>query len=201
MNQVRPAASLIEPAIRHEPVWGRRNPRDIVEGIAMQTRFRGGQEIYAEETRVEAWYRVVSGAARRFAIRADGRRQILDILLPDDMFGFGSRGTHRFTVEAIPDDTVIARYPRARLEALAASDPQLAREVGELASTETSRLQALLLILGRTTAREKVGAFLLHLAERLSGGPSDLLALPISRDEIADHLALSVETVSRALSA
>jgi CRP/FNR family nitrogen fixation transcriptional regulator len=61
-------------------------------------------------------------------------------------------------------------------------------------------LQDLILILGRTTAQEKVGAFLVHLAERLAGGPADRMILPISRYDIADYLALSVETVSRALS-
>jgi CRP/FNR family nitrogen fixation transcriptional regulator len=68
-----------------------------------------------------------------------------------------------------------------------------------MALEETRRLQNLILILGRTTAQEKVGAFLVHLAERLAGGPADHMILPISRYDIADYLALSVETVSRAL--
>src|ERR1700693_1563285 len=79
------------------------------------------------------------------------------------------------------------------------SDPRIAHEVQEMALEETRRLQDLILILGRITAQEKVGAFLLHLAERLTGRPADHVTLPISRYDIADYLALSVETVSRAL--
>ena len=62
-----------------------------------------------------------------------------------------------------------------------------------------SRLHALILNLGRTTAEEKVGHFLLRMAERLGGGPADGMVLPMSREDIADYLSLSVETVSRSL--
>jgi CRP-like cAMP-binding protein len=82
----------------------------------------GDEEIYSLERSVECWYRVVSGAARRFALRADGR-QTVDLLLPDDFFGFGVRGKHAFTAEALADDTVIARYPVSRMETLAAPTP------------------------------------------------------------------------------
>jgi CRP-like cAMP-binding protein len=155
--------------------------------------------IYDEGARVECWYRVLSGAARRFVVRSDGRRQIIDLLLAGDVFGFGARGTHAFTADAISNGTVIARYPRSRLENLAASDPRVAHELQEMALEESHRSQELILILGRITAQEKVAAFLLHLAKRLAGQPTDHLTLPISRYDIADYLALSVETVSRAL--
>ena len=62
-----------------------------------------------------------------------------------------------------------------------------------------SRLHSLLIILGRTTAEQKVKSFLLHLQERVGNGVTDHLRLPITRYDIADYLALSVETVSRAL--
>jgi CRP-like cAMP-binding protein len=62
-----------------------------------------------------------------------------------------------------------------------------------------SRLHALILNLGRTTAEEKIGHFLVRMAERLSGGPADNVVLPMSREDIADYLALLVETVSRSL--
>ncbi|MGC1888279.1 MAG: helix-turn-helix domain-containing protein [Stellaceae bacterium] len=62
-----------------------------------------------------------------------------------------------------------------------------------------SRLHALILNLGRTTAEEKVGHFLVRMADRLAGGHTDKLVLLMSREDIADYLALSVETVSRSL--
>jgi CRP/FNR family transcriptional regulator, nitrogen fixation regulation protein len=173
----------------------------IIDSFAALTRYFSGQIIYDEGTAVECWYRIASGIARRFNVRADGRRQIVDLLLPGDVFGFGARGRHAFAAEAIRDGTVVNRYPRARLETVAATDPRVACMLREMALEETRRLQDLILILGQTTAQQKVGAFLAHLADRLAGRPADQLNLPISRYDIADYLALSVETVSRALTA
>ncbi|HJZ14747.1 MAG TPA: helix-turn-helix domain-containing protein, partial [Stellaceae bacterium] len=90
--------------------------------------------------------------------------------------------------------------PRPRIEILAESDPKIARELREIAFAALSRMQTQLLILGRITASEKVGSFILEMAARLSEGESDQIALPVSRYDIADYLGISVETVSRALS-
>jgi hypothetical protein len=79
------------------------------------------------------------------------------------------------------------------------SDPRVTRLVGEIVFETVLRLEAQLLILGRTTALEKIGAFLLDLSERQGREAADGVVLPISRYDIADYLALSVETVSRSL--
>ncbi len=183
----------------HRRTAPRRNPLEPVESLATRLRYNRGQAVYEEDSGVDHWYRVVSGVARRYSIRADGRRQIVDLLLPDDVFGFGRGGKHRFSVEAAIDDTVVARYPRTRLEMLASSDVRVAQRLQEASTEAMARLQTLILTLGRTTAEAKVGCFLLRLAERLSADPTETLLLPISREDIADHLALTIETVSRSL--
>jgi CRP/FNR family nitrogen fixation transcriptional regulator len=199
MNQNWPHVRASAAIWQHQRVSAPPTPPKLADAVAAVTPCCRGQMIYDEGTPVECWYRLVSGAARRFVVRADGRRQIIDLLLSGDIFGFGVRGSHAFTADVISSGAVIARYPRSRLEHLAASDPWVAHEVQEMALEETHRLQDLILILGRITAREKVGAFLLHLTKRLTGRPADHVTLPISRYDIADYLALSVETVSRAL--
>jgi CRP-like cAMP-binding protein len=83
---------------------------------------------------------------------------------------------------------------------LADQDPELARELRELAFEALARMQIQLLIVGRVTALEKVGSFLLEIANRLSKEQADRVVLPVSRYDIADYLSVSVETVSRALS-
>jgi CRP/FNR family nitrogen fixation transcriptional regulator len=183
----------------HQRVTVRQNPLESLEPLAARIQCARGEEIYKEDSPVDYWYRVISGVARRFSARADGRRQIVDLLLPGDVFGFGASGKHHFAVEAAIDGTVVARYPRSRLDALAESDARIARELRDAACEAMSRLHVLILNLGRTTAEEKVGHFLLKIAERLAGGPADMVVLPISREDIADYLALSVETVSRSL--
>jgi CRP/FNR family nitrogen fixation transcriptional regulator len=82
---------------------------------------------------------------------------------------------------------------------LADSDPRVSREIRQAAFEALSRLQSQLLIVGRITALEKVGSFILEMAARLSRASSRSVALPVSRYDIADYLAVSVETVSRSL--
>jgi CRP/FNR family nitrogen fixation transcriptional regulator len=190
-----------------EPVWAHtrvRSPRSVLQtldSLGVSSRYQRDQEVYREESPVGCWYRLISGAARRYAVRPDGRRQIVDVLLAGDMFGFGNRGRHAFSANAIADGTVVARYPIARIEALAASEPSVTQEVRELILKSMERLHALLLVLGRTTAEEKVGGFLLLMQGRFGCGPADRLVLPLTRYDVADYLAVSVETVSRCLTA
>ena len=108
------AGNGTEPVWLHERIAPGRNWLERAEALATRVRYSRGQAIYEEDSVVDCWCRVVSGVARRFSLRIDGRRQIVDLLLPNDVFGFGTRGRHRFTVEAVVDGTVIARYPRAR---------------------------------------------------------------------------------------
>jgi CRP/FNR family nitrogen fixation transcriptional regulator len=193
MSGHQPVTDLVSPA---RTMTG---PLEVVDSLAVPVRCRRGQEIYSAESSVECWYRVLAGAARRFTLRTNGRRQIVDLLLPGDVFGFGADGRHYFSAEAVGTGTVIAQYPRSSVEKIAASDSMMAAELREMVKQETSRLQTLILILGGITAEEKVGAFLVNLADRLSGDTFGPVSLPISRYDIADFLALSVETVSRAL--
>jgi CRP-like cAMP-binding protein len=167
--------------------------------LAVTTRCHRSQEICHPGQAAEYWYRLISGVARRCTVRPDGRRQIVDLLLPGDFFGFAVGDEYDFAVEAVVEGTTVASYPRRRLESLADSDPQLGREIRKLTFDAIARLQAQLLILGRMTAVEKVGSFLLEMADRLSDGHADRVVLPISRYDIADYLGISVETVSRSM--
>ncbi|HEY8335827.1 MAG TPA: helix-turn-helix domain-containing protein [Tardiphaga sp.] len=143
------------------------------------------------------WYCVIVGAARRCTIRSDGRRQILDLILPHDFF-FLSDSNRDGTIEAAVEDTVLASYPGAQIEQLAERDPLFARELRAVALQSLTRCQNQLQIIGGTTALEKVGSFLLSLDGR---GPEKRghVELPVSRYDIADYLAVSVETVCRAM--
>jgi CRP/FNR family nitrogen fixation transcriptional regulator len=186
-------------AYRHA-LANRPHPLRAFDALAVIMQRRRGEEICRRGMPADYWYLVISGVARRCAIRADGRRQIVDLLLPGDFFGFASDGESDVTVEAAEEVTAVAAYPCNRIENLAASNPSTAREIRRIADTSLSRLQAQLLILGRVTALQKVGAFILQIAARLSDGDTDKVALPVSRYDIADYLGLSVETVSRSIS-
>jgi CRP/FNR family transcriptional regulator, nitrogen fixation regulation protein len=156
-----------------------------------------GQEIPINPGPAGHWYCVIAGAVRRCAVRLDGRRQIVDLILPRDFF-FVSDSQNEATIEAIAEETALASYPGQRVEQLAELDPQFARELRDVAFQSLTRSQAQLLILGRFTALEKVCSFLLSLAGRASNADGQVV-LPVSRYDIADYLAVSVETVCRSL--
>ncbi len=177
-----------------------RNQLQALDSIAVTMRCRRrGQEIYGQGDPAESAYRILSGAARRVAIPANGRRRIVDFLLPGDFLGFAGRDTHTFDVEAVNATTVLARYGRRTLERLSASDPRVRWAIRAATAQEICRLQARVLLLGRISAFAKVGGFLLEMANRSSKASTDWISLPMSRYDIADYLALSVETVSRAM--
>ena len=156
-----------------------------------------GQEIPNSSGLSGHWYYVITGAVRRCTIRSDGRRQIVDLMLPRDFFFIpDTRGEG--TTEAIVEETVLASYPGGRVEQFAERDPQFARELREVALQFLSRSQDQLLILGGITALEKVGSFLLSLAGRASETKGQV-ELPVSRYDIANYLAVSVETVCRSI--
>lgn len=157
--------------------------------------FARSQEIPVNSEPAPHWYYVISGAVRRSAIRSDGRRQILDLMLPGDFFFVVNRHDD-LTVEAISEDTALVSYPGQRVELLAQRDTEFARELREVAFQALARIQDQLLIIGGVTAVEKVGSFLLALASRSSAGKAQVV-LPLTRYDIAEYLAVSVETVCR----
>ena len=178
---------------------GRPHPLQKIDHLAVIMPFRRGQEICSQGEPADHWYFVMSGGARRCVFRPDGRRQIVDLLLPGDFFGLTAGEEYDSGVEAIAKETVLAAYPRRRVEMAADSDPELARQIRQIAFEGISRLQAQLLLLGRITAPEKIGSFILEMAMRLSRGKDDSVALPITRYDIAEYISVSVETVSRSL--
>jgi CRP-like cAMP-binding protein len=170
-----------------------------LESFGARLEFDASESIYRCGERCEFWYRLIKGAARKCAFSLDGARQIVDFLRPGDLFGFGTGDLHPFSVEALVTGTLVARYPRAAAERLADFDPQVARQVRELVFESTARIQARIVILGRTSAIEKVSLFLLEMADSFCARSTCAVILPMSRYDIADYLAMSVETVSRAL--
>ena len=118
-------------------------------------------------------------------------------MLPRDFF-FVSDSQNEATIEAIAEETVLASYPGPAGRTARGTRCRFRAGTAEVAFQSLTRSQAQLLILGRFTALEKVGSFLLSLDGRASDA-SGQVVLPVSRYDIADYLAVSVETVCRAL--
>jgi CRP/FNR family nitrogen fixation transcriptional regulator len=176
------------------------SPLGALEALSAVTRFAVGEPVYLCGDPTNFWYRILSGAGRQCAFAIEGSRQVVDFLRPGDFFGYDSQEMHTFSVEAIARGTTVARYPRRCAERIADSDPFVARRIRELAFESISRVQQRTLILGRGSAREKISGFLLEMADRFRAASTGSVILPMSRYDIADYLAMAVETVSRELS-
>ena len=171
-----------------------------LERLAVVSRYESGQLVYRPNDVADNWFRLVAGAARKSALSGDGHRHIVDFLLPGDFFGFCASSGYPFCVEVIVPGTRIARYIRGDAERLADSNPLVARLLRRTAFASINRLQRRTLILGRRSALEKVSAFLLEMADRSRGPQADQsVYLPMSRYDIADYLAMAVETLCRTL--
>jgi len=157
--------------------------------------FARNSEIYGENEPAEFLYKLVSGAVRTSKILSDGRRQIGEFYLPGDIFGLEVGSEHAFSAEAIADAKVIV-IKRSAVEALAARDNDVARQLWATTGRELQRMQEHILLLIKT-AQERVAGFLLEMAERIKSATE--IELPMSRQDIADYLGLTIETVSRTL--
>lgn len=156
------------------------------------------QEVYADGDPADYCYKVVAGAVRTVKLMPDGRRQVADFYLPKDLFGFDSTDPRDLAAEAVTDTTLI-RYPRRQVEAQAQADVGFARLLRDMTFGSLRKAHKQMLLLGRKSAQERIASFLLDLAERACPANDDAIDLPMSRNDIADHLGLTLETVSRVL--
>src|SRR6185295_12822360 len=156
-----------------------------------------GTEIFGEAEPADYIYQVIEGAVRSHKLLSDGRRQIGAFHLPGDIFGLENGTAHRFTAEAIVDTTV-RLMKRCSLEHVAETDAMVALDLLNMTTSNLRHAEDHMLLLGRKTSLERVAAFLLEMDRRLSA--AGVMALPMSRRDIADYLGLTLETVSRALS-
>jgi CRP/FNR family transcriptional regulator, nitrogen fixation regulation protein len=154
-------------------------------------------EIFGENEPAEYLYKVVNGSVRTYKILSDGRRQVGGFYLPGDIFGLEFADEHTLSAETISDAKVLV-VKRSALNTLAGRDPGVARQLFALTGRELHRVQDRILLLIKN-ARERVASFLLEMAERAS--ENNTIELPMSRQDIADYLGLTIETVSRTLTA
>jgi CRP-like cAMP-binding protein len=162
-------------------------------GVAMH--FNRNVEIYGENEPAEYLYKVISGSVRTYKVLSDGRRQIGAFYLPGDIFGLEMGDDHSFSAEAIADSNVLI-MKRSTVVALAQRDNDIAHQLWTLTGQELKRVQDHILLLIKT-AQERVASFLLEMAARMSCDKA--FELPMSRQDIADYLGLTIETVSRTL--
>jgi CRP/FNR family transcriptional regulator len=142
-------------------------------------------------------YEVVSGALMVYRLLSDGRRQIVELVLPGSLCGFSCTGTNEGSCEALLASSVIA-YEHAALESVDATTSRLAQKMEQ----QICGLAEHLVLLGRRGTEERLATFLVDCAE-MWGAQRDehglVFQIPMTRVEIGDYLGMSLETVSRGI--
>jgi CRP/FNR family transcriptional regulator, nitrogen fixation regulation protein len=169
------------PAVRK-----RFTPADSIAWAGAPISFGRNEEIYSESEPADHLYKVVSGIVRTCKVLIDGRRKIGAFYLPSDTFGLEIGEERTFSAEAVVDTKVLA-VKRSVVGSL---------ELWTLMGCELQRAQDHLLLLVKT-APERMASFLLEMAARIQS--SDEVELAMSRQDIADYLGLTIETISRTL--
>jgi CRP/FNR family transcriptional regulator, nitrogen fixation regulation protein len=168
-------------------------PNGLIEAMGAQMPFARNAEIYGEGEPAEYVYKLVRGTVRTSKILADGRRQIGAFYFPGDVFGLEVGDEHAFSAEAI-SDVIVLIAKRSVILARAARDSSISQELWSATGNELRRMQDHLLLLIKS-AEERVAGFLLEMAARSRS--LQVVELPMSRQDIADYLGLTIETVSR----
>jgi CRP/FNR family nitrogen fixation transcriptional regulator len=185
--------SDIRPALRSPAAQPTFRLADGLELPGVSIPFLRNEEIYGQDEPADFVYRVLSGTVRTCRQLADGRRQVEAFHFAGDVFGFEGGDVHYSSAEAVVDcEVVLVR--RTAVELAARRDGDAARALWRLATADLERSRRLTLTLARKGATERVVSFLIAMAERAGSAALDLT---MSRSDLADHLGLTIETVSR----
>ncbi len=172
--------------------------------LSTQITVEPGRSFIEEGDPAEHFFNVTSGTAKLFKLLPDGRRQITGFAGTGHFLGLAVSSSYSFSAEAL-DPMRICRFSRPKLKVLLDDFPAMEKRLLEVASNELVAAQEQMLLLGRKTARERLASFLIARADMpthcLGHQPSltETVLLPMTRNDIADYLGLTIETVSRTL--
>lgn len=194
--------------IRHRAVCARCEPDELarLEELKYYRSFEAGQTIVWSGDPMDFVGSIVSGFASLTQTMEDGRRQMVGLLLPSDFVGRPGRNTATYDVTAVTD-IVMCCFRAKPFEALMRATPHIGQRLLEMTLDELDAAREWMLVLGRKTAREKIASLILIVARRdavlkMSRQTGEVrVDLPLTREAMADYLGLTLETVSRQMTA
>ena len=189
--------------IRHRAVCARCDDEELalLEMIKSYRTFAAGEVISWRGDDLSHFSSVVSGIASLTHTMEDGRIQMVGLLLPSDFIGRPGRTSVEFDVTAV-NDVTLCQFERAPFERVVEDIPHISQRMMEMALDELQAAREWMVLLGRKTALEKIATFLEMIVRRSSvdGHMAQEFTLPLTREEIANFIGLTIETVSRQLS-
>lgn len=194
--------------IRHRAVCARCDTDELamLEQIKYYRSYQAGQTVIWSGDRMDFVASVVTGIATLTQTMEDGRRQMVGLLLPSDFVGRPGRTIAAYDVTATTD-LVMCCFRKKPFEEMMIKTPHVAQRLLEMTLDELDAAREWMLLLGRKTAREKIASLLAIIARRDAslkpkiGKGALVFDLPLTREEMSDYLGLTLETVSRQVSA
>ncbi len=205
---VAPPRDCGECPIRHRAVCSRCEPSELIQlgRIKYYRSFQAGQTVIWSGDQMDFVGSVVKGIATLTQTMEDGRTQMVGLLLPSDFVGRPGRNSSPYDVVATTD-LVMCCFRKQPFEDMMNATPHISHRLLEMTLDELDAAREWMLVLGRKTAREKIASLLTIIARRdatinLAGvGKARSFDLPLTREAMSNYLGLTLETVSRQISA
>jgi len=174
------------------------------ELLFQHVQFKTGQRIHTIGQPFDTLYIVHSGFLKTVLIDEFGNEQVLSFPMKGDLFGVDGIHAKRYASEAVALSSCdLILLPFKKLTALGRANVEFEHAIYSVMSRELVREQSMVSMLGALSAEARVARFLVSLSERYAdmGYSSKLFNLRMTRHEIGSYLGLTLETVSRTLSA
>ena len=179
----------------------------LLNSIGRRRNLASGEQLLWEGDEAILVANVLEGVLKLSTQTSDGKEQILGLAYSSDFLGRPFGEVTPYAVEALTDSQVCV-FQQSEFDRFAREHPRLEHKLLERTLKELDRTRRWMLLLGRMSAEQRLASFLLETAERAApaghchevGGAPRSLALPLSRQQIADVLGLTIETVSRQFS-
>ena len=173
----------------------------IFSQISTEKKYLNNQNIFLQQDLSVNLFNITEGNIKIYQLLNDGRVQIIGFLYPGDFFGSYKNGKYNYSADAIGDVRVCV-FDQKKLDEYIEKNMSLAKELLHLTSHELTLAQDRISVLGKFGATERLAKFIFNISEQRKriGWKNNPISLPMTRQDIADYLGLTIETVSREFS-
>jgi len=170
----------------------------VFSKISEERNFEDKKTVFLQQEQSKNLYNITKGNVKIYRLLSDGRIQIIGFLYPGDFFGSYKKEKYNYSAESIGDLRVCV-FEQAYLDDYLEKNMKLAKELLHMTSHELTLAQDRMMVLGKMNANERVAKFILNISnQRLRiGWQNNPISIPMTRQDIADYLGLTLETVSR----
>lgn len=174
---------------------------EIFSKVSFEKKFTDKENIFLQNDPSTHLYNITEGNVKIYQLLDDGRIQIIGFLYPGDFFGTYKNNKYNYSAEAIGNLRVCV-FDQRVLDKYMDQNPILAKELLNQTSYELTLAQDRMTVMGRLNAIEKISIFFINISNQRKriGWQSNPISLSMARQDIADYLGLTIETVSREIS-